>query len=337
MLLDPQFFRARTGTIIDASSFPPLPPLPPRRSEAADPLSHTLALAGARCLLTGRLAASGPWAIRFPPPGRLKIIAVLRGACTLSSRRLPHDIDLRAGEALAVNGADPFTLYTDPDAAPVAASEMTVPFHRIGAGEEFSGVGGELDVDDGGEALLAWALPPLLHVTSTSPQSSAVQWLLQELDAELGDPRAGGGFARDQIAQLLLVQVLRSYLTQPEALPPGWLRLIADAPLAPAVRAMHESPAYAWQLHELARVAAMARTTFAARFRAVAGIPPLAYLHRWRMRLAAHALLHRDASVGQVGLSIGYASESSFSTAFKRTVGTAPSTYRRAGARGGSG
>ncbi|MEV0263981.1 AraC family transcriptional regulator [Streptomyces sp. NPDC050617] len=299
-------------------------------------MSHVLALAGARCTLTGRLAASGGWAIRFPAPGRLKIITVLRGACTFSSPRLPgDDVEVRAGEAIAVSGADPFTLHTDPSAAPVDASAMTVPFHRIGAGEDFSGVGGELDVQRGGEALLAWALPPFLHITSTSPQSAAVRWLLEELDAELGGHRAGGGFARDQIAQLLLVQVLRSYLARPEALPAGWLRLVADPRLAPAVRAMHEAPARPWQLHELARIATMARTSFAARFRSVSGVPPLTYLHDWRMRLAAHALVHRDVPVGQVGLSIGYASESSFSTAFKRTFGTTPLRYRRWGAEGG--
>ncbi|MEV0279375.1 AraC family transcriptional regulator [Streptomyces sp. NPDC050610] len=310
----------------------PSNPLPPS-NPPSDPLSHVLALAGARCTLTGRLAASGRWALRFPAPGRLKIITVLRGTCTFSSARLANDVDVRAGEAIAVNGSDPFTLYTDPAAPPVDATEMTVPFHRIGSGEEFSGVGGDLDVQHGGEALLAWALPPFLHLTSTSPQSTAVRWLLEELDAELGDPRAGGGFARDQIAQLLLVQVLRSYLARPEALPAGWLRAVADPRLAPAVRAMHENPAYAWQLHELARIATMARTTFAARFRAVAGVPPLAYLHDWRMRLAAHALVHQDVPVGRVGLSIGYASESSFSTAFKRAFGTTPLRYRRTGGR----
>ncbi len=342
----------------------------------SDPLSHVLALAGARCSLTGRLAASGRWALRFPAPGRLKIITVLRGTCTFSSalladggladsgladggladggrtapriadagiaeariaeaRRTEHvGVEVRAGEAIAVTGAAPFTLYTDPAATPVDASEMTVPFHRIGTGDEFSGVGGELDVRQGGEALLGWALPPFLHITRESPQSAAVRWLLQELDAELGDPRAGGGFARDQIAQLLLVQVLRSYLAQPEALPAGWLRAVADSRLAPAVRAMHENPAHAWQLHELARIATMARTSFAERFRAVAGVPPLTYLHDWRMRLAAHALAHRDVPVGQVGLSLGYSSESSFSTAFKRAFGTTPLRYRRTSARG---
>jgi hypothetical protein len=149
-----------------------------------------LTLAGARCDLTGRLSASGGWLIRFPAPGRLQIIAVLRGSCTYSSARSP-EIEVQAGEALAVNGAEPFELHTDRDAIPVAATEMTVPLHRIGGGEDFSGVGGELAVAPGGEALLGWALPEVLHLTRSSPQAPALLWLLQEMDAEMGSGRAG--------------------------------------------------------------------------------------------------------------------------------------------------
>ncbi|WP_245661101.1 helix-turn-helix transcriptional regulator [Streptomyces varsoviensis] len=65
-------------------------------------------------------------------------------------------------------------------------------------------------------------------------------------------------------------------------------------------------------------------------------MPPLAYLHDWRMRLAAHAPAHRGVPVGQVGLNVGYASESSFSTAFKRAFGTTPLRYRRRGGAGGT-
>ncbi|GAB3456541.1 AraC family transcriptional regulator [Streptomonospora sediminis] len=299
----------------------------------SDLLSQVLASAGARCHVTGRLEASGAWSIRFPAPGRLKIITVLRGTCTFSSGLLGSDIDVRAGEAIAVNGDTPFVVRTDPALTPIDASAMTVPLHRIGAGAEFSGVGGELDVEHGGEALLTRALPPLLHITGASPQSQALHWLLQELHAEMGSGRAGRGFARDQIARLLFLQVLRRQLAQPEALPAGWLRLIADPRLAPAARAIHENPGHAWRLDELARVAAMSRTGFAARFRAVADAPPLAYLHDWRMRLAAHALVHRDVSVGDLALSIGYLSESAFITAFKRAFGTTPLRYRHSSAR----
>ncbi|MCX2730809.1 AraC family transcriptional regulator [Saccharopolyspora sp. NFXS83] len=292
-----------------------------------DPLSQVLALAGARCHLTGKLAAGGQWALRFPARGRLKIIAVRRGRCTFVSGGRSGEV--RSGEAIVVNGAHPFVLHTDPDVLPVDAATMTVPDHRIGAADEFSGVGGEVTVEPGGEALLVRTLPPLLHISAANPQASAFGWLLPELETEMGRDRPGHGFARDQLAQLLLVQVLRAYLAQPNALPAGRLRVLADPRLAPAAQALHENPARPWQLDELARLAAMSRTGFASRFRAVAGVPPLAYLTEWRMRIAAYELTHYDTAVGELSSQLGYTSESAFIAAFKRAFGRTPLQHRR--------
>ncbi|WP_031466307.1 helix-turn-helix transcriptional regulator [Sciscionella sediminilitoris] len=75
--------------------------------------------------------------------------------------------------------------------------------------------------------------------------------------------------------------------------------------------------------------AAMSRTSFAERFRAVAGVPPLTYLTRWRMLLAQRALRDGDAGVGSLAFTLGYASGGAFSTAFKRETGESPLNYRR--------
>ncbi|MQY37612.1 RCS-specific HTH-type transcriptional activator RclR [Streptomyces sp. RB17] len=91
---------------------------------------------------------------------------------------------------------------------------------------------------------------------------------------------------------------------------------------------MHADPAHPWQLEELARAAAMSRTTFAVRFRQAAGVPPLTYLQNWRMSLAARALRQDAVPVAELARSVGYSSESAFSNAFKRTVGVAPRRYR---------
>ena len=73
----------------------------------------------------------------------------------------------------------------------------------------------------------------------------------------------------------------------------------------------------------------MSRTTFAERFRTVAGIPPLTYLNQWRMLLARRALRGRDLPITALATELGYASDSAFSTAFKRVVGESPLRYRR--------
>lgn len=81
-------------------------------------------------------------------------------------------------------------------------------------------------------------------------------------------------------------------------------------------------------LEDLARAAAMSRTTFAERFRDVAGTPPQSYLLGWRMLLARRELRSGDARVRPLALQLGYSSESAFSTAFKREVGESPLHYR---------
>jgi AraC-like DNA-binding protein len=68
----------------------------------------------------------------------------------------------------------------------------------------------------------------------------------------------------------------------------------------------------------------MSRTAFALRFKSKVGQTPMEYLTRWRMLLADERLRHSREPVSAVALSLGYTSESAFSTAFKRVMGAAP-------------
>jgi AraC-like DNA-binding protein len=60
------------------------------------------------------------------------------------------------------------------------------------------------------------------------------------------------------------------------------------------------------------------------------GEPPLTYLTRWRMGLAARLLVTSEASLAEVAQQVGYESEFAFSRAFKRNRGLAPEPFRRA-------
>jgi transcriptional regulator GlxA family with amidase domain len=59
------------------------------------------------------------------------------------------------------------------------------------------------------------------------------------------------------------------------------------------------------------------------------GESPLAYLGRWRLRLAARLLETSTKPVLQIALEVGYGSESTFNRAFKRAHGVPPAAYRR--------
>ena len=173
------------------------------------------------------------------------------------------------------------------------------------------------------------ALPPVGHLHGSDPAARRLRTVLGLLLEEYSGSEPGSGFALAQYAQLLVLETLRAYAARPD-LPPGWLRLLADERLRPAVRLMHDDPGRPWRLEQLARAATVSRTAFAESFRRTSGFTPFAYLHRWRIVLAEHALRHTDTSVDVLAARLGYASPTSFSTAFRRAIGMPPSAYRRA-------
>ncbi|MEU0034797.1 AraC family transcriptional regulator [Streptomyces sp. NPDC006333] len=297
-----------------------------------DPLSDTLGLMDARCIVSGGFTAGGDWALRFPRPDRLKITAVVKGSMWVAVEGMPDAIRLERGDVAVFDGSRAFVVASDPTPAPVDATRLFAdtpgPMIRYGGGEDVVFIGGHVELGRAGEELLLHALPPLLHVRAAAEEAPVLRWLLDQLLGELTAGRAGADFAADQLAQLMFVQVLRAYLADADALPAGRLRALADECISPALRLMHADPARPWQLEELARAAAMSRTSFAQRFRTVAGVPPLTYLLDWRMSLARRALRDGETSVSALAQKVGYTSESAFSNAFKRTTGVAPRRYR---------
>jgi len=93
--------------------------------------------------------------------------------------------------------------------------------------------------------------------------------------------------------------------------------------------AIHAQPAERWTVDALARVANMSRSAFALRFKEILGLTPMEYLIRWRMLLASDRLINSADSVSSIAFSLGYESESSFSTAFKRIMSQSPRGYQR--------
>ena len=109
----------------------------------------------------------------------------------------------------------------------------------------------------------------------------------------------------------------------------GWLTAVGDPQLGAAFQKIHAHPEAAWTVESLAQTAAMSRSAFAARFKDVVGLAPLAYLTRWRMHRATEMLGASTQTVGEIALAVGYETESAFAKVFRRHLGTTPGTYRR--------
>lgn len=296
-----------------------------RPDVAADPFSEILKLTKAESLVTGGFAASGRWAIRFPVPTRIKFFAIVKGSCVVRLDGEKTWMRFDVGDVGLLSAGRAFVVASDPEAKPVDAMKLFAAGNAtIGDGSEFSYLGGHVLLDPTSGDLLADVIPPWIHIGASSPHAAAFRVLLAQLVAERAQPMPGGELASAQLAQLLFIQILRAH----HADAGGWLRALADPRVAPALRLMHGDPARDWHLDELAKASAMSRSTFAEHFKAAAGVAPLTYLTEWRMRLAGRALREEDKSIAEVARSLGYASESAFSNAFKRVTGTSPRGYR---------
>lgn len=302
----------------------------------ADVLSHVFDLVEVQGMLTGGFAVRGPWVSSGTVSQPLKLIALVAG-----SARVRVDgpggpdgpVDLAPGDVVLLNHRTRLEVRGGSgEGAPVhlvpEAGFDAMALAEADLATDDVLVGGWIQVSAAGLALLSTALPGLVHVHATTSAASRLGGLVERIFDEATSGRLGSGFAIRQNGQLLLLEMLRSYLEQGQT-PAGWLRLLADEPLRPALLLIHEQPGQPWGLRELARAAGMSRTSFAERFREIAGTPPLTYLSHWRMLLAQRALRDPDVRVGPLAAELGYGSESAFSTAFKRTVGESPSRYRK--------
>jgi AraC-like DNA-binding protein len=297
---------------------------------STDQLSEVLRLVEARSAIGGGFAVGGKWTTRFELELPLKFMAMVRGSAVLRTNGIVVPIELGMGDVVVLNSRRWVTLsggQGDGSAAEFTMTEANM-FLPVDGRDDDVLIGGHIDVNRAGTELLVAALPPVVHVRGTADDAAQLRGLIERLYDEVIEDRIGAGFAINQHSQLLVLAVLRAYISQADELPAGWLRVLADERLRPAVRLMHAEPGKPWRLDQLARASAMSRTSFAERFRAVAGVPPLTYLNRWRMLLAQRALRDGDVRVGPLAVELGYTSESAFSNAFKREVGVSPLRYR---------
>lgn len=82
-------------------------------------------------------------------------------------------------------------------------------------------------------------------------------------------------------------------------------------------------------LGDLAAVTGLSSMHFAAQFRISTGIRPHEYLLRRRIERARDLLLQHDSSIAGIALSVGFQTQSHFTTVFKRFMGDTPHQWRR--------
>jgi AraC-like DNA-binding protein len=317
---------------------------------AADPLSdvlHSVRLSGA---VFFQIEASSPWVAEAPRASAVADVfmpraqhviefhVVTRGACWGGIVGEPP-LHLQAGEVLAFPQGDAHVLSSEPgmrappDLTLYAQIAKAAPPVRVplgGAGPERADLlCGFLGCDARPFNPLLATLPRVLHARVGEAGEGPLRTFIDAAERESRARRPGSESVLARLSELMFVEVVRRHLEGLPASDMGWLAGLRDEFVGRALALLHQRPAHPWTLEELARRSALSRSSLAERFTRLVGQPPMQYLARWRMQLAAGLLARESATVARAAAEVGYESEAAFSRAFKKLVGVPPAAWRR--------
>lgn len=305
-----------------------------RSSGMSDPLSEVIALLRPRTVFSKQISGAGRWGVRYSDFGHPSFCAVLEGSCRLVVDGHPA-LTLEEGDFLllpatpgfTLSGFDPVTPQRiDPKVAATPSGE--VRHGARGGPPDVRLLGGYFIFDSPDAPMLLSLLPSVVHVRGVERLAT----LVRLVGEECAEQKVGRDLLLTRLLEIMLIEALRSGAR--EDAPPGLLRGLGDARLAPALRQMHRLLHRPPSVTDLAKAAGLSRSAFFQRFTHTIGMPPMEYLLAWRM-MAAKDLLRRELAVAEVAERVGYGSASTFSAAFSKHVGQAPSRYASGGSKFG--
>lgn len=288
-----------------------------------------------------RVSMEPPWSVRLADEAPLGLIAVLRGSMSMTPDGGPP-VHLEPGSVVVARGPDPWTLADSPStkqqvvilpgqrcSSPFGedlTEQMTLGHRSWGNDPDGSTVmligcyqvRGEVS-----QRLLA-PLPAMMFLPPGTLETPLVPMLADEIVKD----EPGQTAVLDRLFDLLLVAALRAWLARQHGGQTGWYTAQNDPVVGPVLRVLHEDPGHPWTLPELAARVGISRAALARRFGACVGEPPMTYLTRWRLALAADRLLEPESTVAAVAREVGYGSAFALSSAFKREHGISPQEHR---------
>lgn len=294
-----------------------------------DPLAEVVTLLQPGASFSKIVSGAQAWRVRRSVYCQPFYCAILEGGSRLSVSGKP-EITLQAGDFVLIPAAYDFTMMSlqpmadgEADTLPVEARPRDI---RVGTQDVPADVQllvGHCTFGSPDAALLVSLLPQLIHVRGERRLATLVELVTEEARGQ----RPARDVILAHLLEVLFIEALRCTATQ--TAPAGLLRGLGDERLAVAIRQMHEHPDQPWTVAQLAREAALSRSTFFERFKQALGMAPMAYLLTWRMALAKKLLRGRDDSIAEIAQRIGYSSVSAFSVAFTRYTGHTPARYSR--------
>lgn len=318
--------------------------------ESPDPLGealHVLRLSGT---FYSCVELTTPWGIALPPfPGCMMFHVVTAGRCWLEVPGAEPRW-LEAGSLVLVPHGDGHAVRSAPGASDTPLFDIPAqrlsercelmrhggpaPLRPLAAGPNApsavcQATCGVVRFEHAAAKQLISLLPRVIEVRPADLDDGGwIQSTIRFIAREARSLRPGAETVITRLADILVIQAIRSWLSSTGAEQHGYLAGLRDPQVGRAMTLMHREPERSWQVATLAKAVGMSRSAFAARFAELLGKPVMGYLTELRLRLAWHELQHGSLSITSLAARYGYQSDVAFSRAFRRFFGATPSSVR---------
>jgi len=304
----------------------------------ADALTDILASVRMEGSIFSRASLGAPWGVESGELGTGIFHAVVRGRGYVRLAAGGEPVVLERGDVVLMPFGHNHLMTSAPDEPTKMISDLTTVDDRgmghlvvEGDGAHTSLICGTVTFDQGVAHPLFSSLPALIRVRDEDgTMSRVVESLVSLIAAEVDGHVPGSETVVGRLTDVLVIYVLRDYISRLPADAVGWLGALRDGEMRAALDLMHARPDHAWTAGELAAAVGVSRSVFFARFKGLVGESPGQYLTRWRIHLATRLLQDESASVATVARRLGYATDSAFSNAFVRVMGIRPGAFRKA-------
>ena len=314
---------------------PTASPLPP-----VDPLGEVLHMLRLTGTLYCRAELTSPWGIEIPEIEGCMVVHIVTAGSGLVEVEGEEPRLLREGSHVLLPHGSPHVLRSDTNAE--AESLFDLPVEKLSDRYEIMRHGGGgamahtttavVRIDAAVVENLLALFPTVLQLDAWDDSTGWLPSTLRFIAQEAKELKPGGETVITRLADVLIIQAIRSWIDSAPADEQGWLGALRDQQIGQALVLMHQQPELPWTVASLAESVHMSRSAFAAKFTDLVGQPALQYLTGWRMQAAQRLLVESPLPLADVAEQVGYQSEASFSRAFKKHVGAAPGTFRSSAA-----
>ncbi len=249
-----------------------------------------------------------------------------------------HTVELAPGDIVVFPHGDAHHMTSGEGATPpfpnygisakIKARDLS-PLRAGGGGSISRLVCGYMTCDPHQSKPILNGLPPVFKVNIRIDSSG--NWLessIQHLVEEAASGRVGSEAMLAKLSEALFVDTLRRYVASLPEQQLGWLAGTRDPIVGKSLGLLHSRVAHPWTIADLAEEVGISRSALVERFSRYLSEPPMAYLTRWRLQLAARLLEKTSRGVAEIAAEVGYESEAAFYRAFKREFGQPPGRYR---------